>query len=321
MRLSIIVVSYNTAAMTVAALRSVVAETLLSDYELIVVDNASSDGSAEQIAAAGLPLRLIRLGDNVGFARANVVAAAGATGDVLLLLNPDTVVRANAIDRLVAFADANPGAGIWGGRTVFAGGRLNASCCWRRSGPWNALCRALGLTGLLPRSPIFNAEAYGGWQRDRVRAVDIVSGCFFLIRRSLWDRLGGFDPAFFMYGEEADLCARARKLGARPLFTPYAEIVHHGGASEPVRALKMQKLLAAKALLVRRHWHPATQPLGLALLALWPLSRALALRLADALRGRCEHDAASACWREIWRGRRNWLAAYGTAAEAAATIR
>src|SRR5690606_35725860 len=123
-------------------------------------------------------------------------------------------------------------------------------------------CVATGLSSLFRGSSLFNPEGYGGWKRDTVREVDIVSGCFFLIRRELWERLGGFDPAFFMYGEEADLCLRARKLGARPMVTPEATIVHYGGASERVRADKMVRLLQAKALLIRRHWGPVAARSG-----------------------------------------------------------
>jgi hypothetical protein len=309
-RLSIIVVSYNTREMTLDALRSAIEQTRDTSYEIIVVDNASSDGSAEAIAALGGPVRLIALSENIGFARANNVAASEAHGEFILLLNPDTVVIDRGIDRLLAFADERPGAGIWGGRSLFADGRLNPTCCWRRPTPWNAFCRVAGLTGLFPASALFNTEAYGGWRRDAVAEVDIVSGSFLLIRHDIWRALEGFDPAFFMYGEEADLCLRARALGARPLFTPDARIIHYGGASETTRKAKIMKLLAAKAELIRRHWHPALRSLGIALLALWPLSRFLALSIAAIAGGRLDLKLKAQTWREIWAGRHNWVDAY-----------
>ena len=113
---------------------------------------------------------------------------------------------------------------------------------------WNLFCRAVGLTGLFPQSRLFNAEAYGGWKRDTEREVDIVTGCFFLIEHRFWDTLGGFDPLFFMYGEEADLCLRARPLGARPRITPDARIVHYGGASERVRAEQIIRVSLRQSL-------------------------------------------------------------------------
>lgn len=308
--LSILVVSYNTRAMTLDCLASVMAETRETSFEILVIDNASSDGSGEALEGLNGPLQVVRLSENIGFGRANNLAAQAARGRYLLLLNPDTKVVDGGIDRLMAFARANAEAGIWGGRTVFADGRLNPSCCWQRMTPWNLLCRATGLTGLFPGSPLFNAEAYGGWERDSFREVDIVSGCFFLVRHDLWQRLGGFDPVYFMYGEEADLCLRARALGARPLFTPIATIVHHGGASEATRHAKMAKLLAAKSTLIRRHWQGWAQDLGLALLAGWPLSRWLALALAGALTRSQRFNSAAAVWRDIWKDRRSWVGGY-----------
>lgn len=305
---SILIVSYNTRAMTAAALASVAAESRLATSEIVAVDNASEDGSAEMLAAHPARPIAIALPRNVGFAAANNLAARSARGKYLLLLNPDTVVHDGAIDTLMAFAHANPAARIWGGRTVFADGSLNPSSCWSRMTPWNLFCRATGLTAIFPKSELFNGEAFGGWPRDTVRNVDIVSGCFLLIERTLWEELGGFDPDFFMYGEEADLCLRARSFGARPMVTPDATILHYGGASERTRADKMVRLLAAKALLICRHWHPATVGLGLALNAAWPLSRAIATGAAATLT-RGDKSSAEA-WREIWARRSEWRRGY-----------
>ncbi len=186
-------------------------------------------------------------------AKANNLAAAHASGRYLLLLNPDTLVLDHAVDRLVAFAERTPSARIWGGRTLFGDGTLNPASCWRKVNLWRVMCRVAGLDVRFPASRLLNSEAYGGWDRDSERQVDIVSGCFFLIERELWEELGGFDPRYVMYGEEADLCLRADALGARPRITPDAEIVHYGGASESVRSQKHIKLLAAKITLARDH--------------------------------------------------------------------
>ncbi|MEQ8845218.1 MAG: glycosyltransferase family 2 protein [Phycisphaerales bacterium] len=307
-RIAILIISYNTREMTLACLRSVFEQAQKQDFELIVLDNASSDGSAEAIEAEfGDRLRLIKSPDNLGFAGGNNEAAGHATGEYLLLLNPDTVVLDHAIDRLLEFAEANPGAGIWGGRTVFADGSLNPASCWKRATAWSMLCQASGLARIFRNSSVFNPEAYGGWGRDSVRLVDIVSGCFFLIRRELWEKLGGFDLTYFMYGEEADLCLRAREHGARTMVTPDATIVHYGGASEKVRADKLVRLLAAKATLIRRHWPRWKAPFGLALLASWPLSRVVALS-ALKVAGR-DRDARKA-WVEVWQRRADWSRGY-----------
>lgn len=308
--LSIIIVSYNTCRLTRDCLDSVLRERPCVPHEVVVVDNASSDGSASMIADHPLQPRLIASPENLGFARANNLAAREARGRYLLLLNPDTVVLDRAIDRLLDFALARPDAGIWGGRTLFTDGSLNPKSCWRRMTVWSLLCRACGLATLCPASGFCNSEAYGGWLRDSQRNVDIVSGCFLLIGRPLWAQLAGFDAQFFMYGEDADLCLRARRLGARPCVTPDATIIHYAGASEPTRAGKMEKLLAAKATLIHRHWHPLLAPLGITLLALWPLSRWLALGALERL-PIAGKDGRGRVWADIWQRRRAWIGGYG----------
>ncbi len=315
--LSVLVVSYNTRAMTAAALDSVLKETHLTRYEIIAVDNASHDGSAAVMAEHPSDPMVIALAENIGFARANNLAAKSARGRYLLLLNPDTVILNGAIDKLMVFARENPGARIWGGRTLFADGRTNPSSCWGQMTLWNLFCRATGLTGMFAGSEMFNGEAYGGWPCDGVRNVDIVSGCFFLIEKALWDDLGGFDPLFFMYGEEADLCLRARAFSAHPMVTPRASIVHYGGASERARSDKMVRLLAAKTSLITRHFSPLTAPLGRALLAAWPLSRTIALTLHAALTGNSTSSASAKVWHEIWARRSEWCHGYGKAKSAA----
>ncbi len=309
---SILIVSYNTRAMTAAALTSVVTETQSTSYEIIALDNASSDGSSAMLKAHPANPAVIALTENIGFARANNVAARTARGRYILLLNPDTVVLDRAIDNLVAFAQSRPEARIWGGRTLFADNTLNPSSCWSRMTVWNLFCRATGLTALFSKTEMFNGEAFGGWQRDCIRNVDIVSGCFFLIERDLWNELGGFDPLFFMYGEEADLCLRARASGANPAVTPNATIVHYGGASETARTGKMVRLLAAKSSLITRHWSPYRAPLGRALLAAWPLSRAIAVTAMSALSSKPQIRQSAAVWREIWTRRTEWRHGYAT---------
>lgn len=211
--LSILMVNWNTRDMTLACLRSVFAETRDTSFELILVDNGSADGSAEAIAAEFPQVRVIAESENHGFAKANNIAAKLAAGQYLLLLNTDTVVLDGAIDKIVAFARANPQAKLWGARTLWEDGRLNPTSVWKRITPWSAFSFAVGLRGALSRFEFFNPEGMGHWPRDTVREVDIVAGCFLLMERSFWNALGGFDARFFMYGEEADLCARARRRG------------------------------------------------------------------------------------------------------------
>lgn len=304
LRATIIIVSYNTREMTLACLASVYAETVKTSFEVIVVDNASGDGSADAIRTQFPEVFLTELDANIGFAAANNRAATQASGDYLLLINPDTVVLDGAIDRLLNFAEKTPSAAIWGGKTVYADGSLNKASCWAQPTLWSVFCQAAGLSRLCSGSQFLNPEAYGGWDRNSDREVDIVSGCFLLIRHEFWNRLNGFDPAFYMYGEEADLCLRAAKVGARPRVTCTAQIVHYGGASEQIRSDKLVRLFTAKAMLMDRHWPRWQGFLGKLLLTGWASSRWLTMTILAAIskKYRCTRDS----WRAVLSHRQRW---------------
>jgi GT2 family glycosyltransferase len=305
---SILVISYNTRAMTIECLKSVVAETTVP-HELVVVDNASPDGSAAAIAAAFPDLRLIASAENLGFAKGNNLAAREAKGRYILLLNPDTLVLDHAIDRLVAFAERTPRAGIWGGRTLHGDRTLNPSSVFGRVTLWSLFCRASGLALIFRRSALFNPEEMGAWDRSDERDVDVVQGSFFLIRRELWEHLGGFDPVFLMYGEEQDLCLRARAAGARPRMTPEATIIHYHGASSR-RADREIMTLKARATLIRRHFPAWQRPLGLFLLGVWPWSRMVSGDTLAKLSGRRHFAEAARMWGDVWRARADWRRGY-----------
>lgn len=306
--LSVLVVSYNTRALTLKALETF-CEHVSAPYELIVVDNASTDGSAEAIAREFPEARLIQPERNLGFAGANNEAARHAQGDLLLLLNPDTETLPEAIDSLLKLRAEQPDAGVWGGRTLYADGSPNPSSCWKRQTLWSLFVQATGLSSLFRRSQWLNPERILDLREGAVLKVDIVSGCFLLIERSLFARLGGFAPRFFMYGEDADLCLRARDQGASPVVSGNAAIVHHGGASETVRADKLIRLLTAKATLIDVHFHPATRRIGLSLLAAWPCSRLLAHKALALVRFPGAAEKASA-WSNVWARRKEWLGGF-----------
>ena len=298
-QLSVLVVSYGTRELTLACLSSLRAAARGLDVEVVVWDNASDDGSAEAVRSAFPEALVVASEENLGFGRAVNRAARLARADLLLLLNPDTLVREGTLRALLAFAAAHLEAGIVGGRTLFPDGRLNPTSCWGRPTPWSLLCAGLGLSSLLRRNRLFDPESLGRWGRDSVREVDVVTGCLLLVRRALWERLGGFDERFFMYGEDADLCLRARAAGSRCLIAPEAVIVHHGGASERVRAEKLVRLFRAKAQLFEKHWSPAAARFGVVMLDLWAGTRAA----AHAVTG---NAAARGAWREAWRRRAAW---------------
>lgn len=305
---SIIVVSYNTNDLTLACLRSIYDQAKSDAFEVLVVDNASQDDSYDNIRTDFPAVLIERSETNLGFAAANNRAARNAAGRYLLLMNPDTVVLDHAVDRLVAFAAAHPAAGIWGGRTVHADGSLNPTSCFRQMTLWSMFTRAIGLGALFPHSDLFNRETYGGWQRDKVREVGFVTGCFLLIERGLWARLGGFDERYFMYSEEADLCLRARRLGAHPLFTPSATIIHYGGRSQAVVADRIKKQFTGRMTYAARHWTPPLRLLAALILKMHALVRMSAHRIRAGASGSGQVEALT--WKEVWRARREWARGY-----------
>jgi len=288
--------------MTIECLRSVFEQTNNIDFELIVFDNASTDDTADAVETEfGSKIRLIRSKENLGFAAGNNRAIEGINGSLILLLNPDTIVFDRAIEKLVAFSISEPSNRIWGGRTLFSDHSLNPSSCWSSQTLWSLTCQAVGLSSLFRKTTIFNPEGIGGWDREGVREVDIVSGCFFLIEASLWFQLEGFNEDFFMYGEEADLCLRAKLFGARPIVSSEATIVHYGGASETVKSDKLKKLIKAKKLLIVRHFPKVTRSIGQRLLLLWPATRYLAHSVIAVFSNRSKTKAK--VWRAVLFGK------------------
>lgn len=300
---TVIIVSYRTRDLTLAAIRSAIATTRRHALEVIVADNASDDGSADAVEEAfGTRVRLLRLDRNIGFGPANNAAATHARGRWILLLNPDTVVLDDAIDTLLDAADAEPERGVFGGRTLFADGRLNPTNAWREPSPISMLLRGTGLSALFPSSPSLNPETMPHWDRSTSRDVDIVSGCYLLIHAELWRRLGGFDERFALYAEEFDLCRRARHLGARPRIIAGSSIIHLGGRSETVREDQTVRQFAARVMYARKHWRPALRWIAPFSLDLWAAGKLAREHLRSAV-GR---PSAADTWSRIWRRRAEW---------------
>ena len=301
--ITVIVVSYNTRDLTLKAIETLLASSPDLPMKVVVWDNASHDGSAAALAQAFPTIEVIASPENVGFARANNRVAETVTTPWLCLLNPDTETYPDAIRNILAFGKAHPEAGLVGGRTVFPDGSLNPASCWRKMTPWTIFCSTLGLHRLFPNSDLFNREGMGGWQRDSVREVDIVVGCFLLCSTELWQRLGGFNERYFMYAEDADISLRARALGYRPMITPDAQIMHLVGASTSNKAEKVCAVLRAQCTLIRDHWPKALVPVGLFQMWLWGASRGLGSLVSP-------NPATRARLRHIWQGRHLWLAGF-----------
>ncbi|NIX75689.1 glycosyltransferase family 2 protein [Microvirga terricola] len=303
-KISIVIVNYKTADLTIECVNSVIATSSDQfEIELIIFDNDSRDGSYERLSSLFPSVRIVALKKNIGFAAANNRGAEMATGDYVLFLNPDTVVLPGALEALWAFAQRRPEAGAWGGRTLFGDGALNPTSVSSFVTLRSTLYRALGLAFLFEKSPIFNPEVYPGWQRDTERDVDILFFCFVLVRLEIWRKLGGFDERFFMFCEDDDICWRMRELGLSRLFTPDACIVHHGGASTPDRADRIAMVLAARLLWIKLHWRPLPAMAARLTIQAGIFGRMLFDRITKWRR----HKTGT--WETVWANRNAWARA------------
>jgi len=234
MKLSIIVLCWNDLKVIGDCLRSIYATTHSSDFEVIVSDNGSTDGSIEFIGQNFPQVRVIRNGKNLRFAKANNVGIRESRGEYVLILNSDTIIHEGTLDKIVSFADKHPEAGGFGCRVLNPDGSYQA--CVRpfptiRS-EWIA---ALHLNPLAYLSDWFQPGIYVGWKGNTQRTVGWLAGCFILFRGDLLKRLGGFDEQFFYYYEDMDLCRRVWQAEYSILYTPYVTITHLGGQSTSKR--------------------------------------------------------------------------------------
>ena len=164
---------------------------------------------------------------------------------------------------------------------------------------------ATGLATLFKGSELLNPECYGRWSRDSQRQVDIVQGSFLLIERDFWNELGGFDLDFFMFGEEADLAARARKAGAAPLMTPEATIIHHGGRSTKHFAKRIIYIFGGRIGLIRRHFTGFWRPFGIGLTVFWVWWRAWSYKVMARIKPHFAQQSRE--WGTAWESRTIWL--------------
>jgi GT2 family glycosyltransferase len=299
---SIVIVSYNTRDWMGKCLSSVGPAAVDNRVEIIVVDNASRDGSADFVAQEFPEVRVYRNSENTGFAKAVNQGVRHATGEFVLLLNPDGLLKPGAVDKLVAFARGNPQYVICGGRTVTLTGEMDPKSCWGAPTLWSVFCNSSMLSTLFPGSTVFDPEALGSFKRDHARRVDIVTGCLLLARLADWQSLGGFDEAYFVYGEDADLCMRATaQTGRACAITPEAEMVHAVGASSATRPDKLELLLKGRIGLVRRHMRGWKKSLGTALIV-WGVWLRAMLERAGAKK--------NSNWTEVWRRRERWREGY-----------
>jgi len=292
----VVIVNWNSGAQLRECLQSFAA---VADDDVAarvtVIDNASTDGSSEGLEAS-MPLAVVRNADNRGFGAACNQGAAGSEADFLLFLNPDTRLMPGSFAEPVRYlrAHENERVGIVGIQLVDADGRVARNTA-RAPTAWSMVGNSVGFDRLAPR--LFPPHFVTEWAHDQTRTVDQVMGAFFLVRRSLFEALGGFDERFFVYYEDLDFSVRARAQGWQSVYLSTAQAFHRGqGTTEGATARRTFYFCRSRILYARKHFGAlGALAVTLATLALEPLARlAAAPRSAgDTLR------AFAMLWRDL----------------------
>ena len=229
--LTVVVVTWNSSGPLVNCLRALEAEREVVSLELFVVDNASTDGSADVARQVAPWAQVIENRSNRGFAAANNQALTQAQGRYVALLNPDAEILAHALASLVRYLDRMPGAAAAGPMALTPSGEVDFRCARRFPTLWTEFCEVSGLARRFPRHRLFSGASMGHWDHRDSRDVDALSGACMVIRREALDQVGLLDEDFFMYSEDTELCFRLRRAGWRITYWPEARVRHWGGYS------------------------------------------------------------------------------------------
>jgi GT2 family glycosyltransferase len=221
--------------------------------EIIVVDNASTDGSPTMVAKEFPEVALIRSDQNLGFARANNLGIQRASSALLALINSDVIVHPGCLERLTEFLKNHREVGLVGPRITGGEGRLQLTCR-RFPTVWNLTCCVLALDRALSRWALFSGMEMRHWDYTRQGEVEVVSGCFWLARRTAVEQVGGLDERFFFYAEDIDWCKRFRGAGWKIMFIPQATATHFGGGSSSNAPLRYSiEMLRANLIYWKKH--------------------------------------------------------------------
>jgi GT2 family glycosyltransferase len=234
--LSIIIVNYNTRQLLADCLESLLAaEAPAGGLEIIVVDNASDDGSVAMVQADYPSVKVVANRENMGFAAANNQGTAVSHAPYLLFLNSDTRVEPDALVEPLAYLQANPQVGAITVKLIYPNGQRDPDNHRGFPTPWNALCHFSGLSKLFPDSPRFNGYFQGFANFDETHTVPVIAGSFMMMPHSLFAQLGGWDETYFFYGEDIDFCYRINQAGYEIVYYPHVTVLHYKGASSGLR--------------------------------------------------------------------------------------
>ncbi len=258
--LSVVIVSYNVADLLRDCLASVCASRGV-DIEVWVVDNCSSDDSAGMVQRQFPGVRLVESTCNGGYAYANNLALLQATGDYLLLLNPDTVVPPDALAEMVAYLEARPDVGVAGPKLVRDDGSLDLACRRSFPSPVVSFYRMTGLSKRFPSSRRFGRYNLTYLDPDQETDVDSVVGAFMLVRRKAVEQVGLLDETFFLYGEDLDWAMRIKKGGWRVMYNPQVTVLHRKGSSSSGDIYRAtMEFYRSMLIFYRKHYAPHNLP-------------------------------------------------------------
>lgn len=256
-KISIVIVNYRVKYFLEQALRSVRAALTVHpmETEIFVVDNHSQDDSLDYLIPLFPEVRFIANTENVGFARANNQAMELATGEYVLLLNPDTVIAEDTLYEVCQFMDTHPDAGGVGVKMLDGNGRFLPESKRGFPSPWVSFCKIFGLSSLFPHSPLFGRYHMKYLSPDECHRIDILSGAFMLMRRATLDKSGLLDEAFFMYGEDIDLSYRLVLAGYQNYYVP-TPIIHYKGESTKKGSLRYVRIFYEAMLIFFKKHYP-----------------------------------------------------------------
>ena len=254
-QLSIIIVNYNVKEFIKNLLYSLEKALIEISSEIIIVDNASVDGSVEDIKNKFPNVTLIANNENIGFGKANNQGLEIARGEYILLLNPDTIVKEDTFKNLIEFMQSNPNAGMVTCKVLNPDGTLQLACRRSFPGPWTSFTKVTGLSRLFPKSKLFARYNLTYLDENEINEVDAISGSFMMLKKEVYQKVGGFDSRFFMYGEDLDLCYRVQSEGYKVYYVPTTEIIHYKGESTKRSNLDETKIFyEAMHLFVEKHF-------------------------------------------------------------------
>jgi len=231
MDLSIIIVNWNTKNLLKNCLKSIFNTLKKVNYEIFVVDNASTDGSVNMIRSIFPNINLIINDKNDGFSKANNQALKKSVGRYVLLLNPDTVVLDNTLDEMVKFLDEHPEAGVSTCQVKYGDGRIQFTSGRHFPDIFTELFAATRLSMFFPKNRITGKYMMTYWDHNDTREVDVISGSFMMVKRLAIEQIGLLDERFYMYSEDVDWCFRIRKAGWKIFYVHHVGIIHYAGQS------------------------------------------------------------------------------------------